>query len=116
MTTAQDIQPPLIESDEPELESSLHLQQLLLLIKCLDWWWRDINKINNYFAAGNMSIYYNPQQIKTKDFRGPDFFVVLDTEPRDRGSWVIWQEGGKYPNFIIALFCHIPDFPINKKF
>lgn len=111
MTVTQDIQPSLdvilppgnIESDEPPLESSLHLQQLLLLIKCLDWWWRDVIKYNEYFAAGNMSIYYSPEQIKTKDFRGPDFFLVLDTANRDRNSWVIWEEGGKYPNLIIEL-------------
>ncbi|MDD1419194.1 Uma2 family endonuclease [Dolichospermum sp. ST_sed1] len=111
MTVTQNIEPGLdvifplsnLESDEPPLESSLHLQQMLLLIQCLNWWWRDINKINNYFAAGNMTIYYSPRQIKTKDFRGPDFFLVLDTEDRDRNNWVIWEEGGKYPNLIIEL-------------
>jgi Uma2 family endonuclease len=111
MTIAQDIEPGLdvifppgnIESDEPPLESSLHLEQLLLLLKCLNWWWHDINNLNNYFAAGNMSIYYSPQQIKTKDFRGPDFFVVLDTENHPRDSWVVWEEGGKYPHLIIEL-------------
>ena len=35
-------------SDEPPLESSLHLQQLLLLLKCLDWLWKDRD---DYFAA-----------------------------------------------------------------
>ena len=111
MTVTQNIEPGLdvifppsnLESDEPPLESSLHLQQMLLLIQCLNWWWRDINKINDYFVAGNMTIYYSPRQIKTKDFRGPDFFLVLDTEDRDRNNWVIWEEGGKYPNLIIEL-------------
>jgi Uma2 family endonuclease len=111
MTVTQNIEPGLdvifppsnLESDEPPLESSLHLQQMLLLIQCLNWWWRDINKINNYFVAGNMTVYYSPRQIKTKDFRGPDFFLVLDTEDRDRNNWVIWEEGGKYPNLIIEL-------------
>ncbi|WP_442938543.1 hypothetical protein [Nostoc sp.] len=32
-----------LESNEPPLETYLHLQQMLLLIKCLDWWWRDHN-------------------------------------------------------------------------
>jgi hypothetical protein len=50
-----------------------------------------------------MTIYYSPRQIKTKDFRGPDFFLVLDTENRERNSWVVWEEGGKYPNLIIEL-------------
>jgi Uma2 family endonuclease len=40
-------------SDEPALESYLHLQQLLLLLKCLDWWWRNRN---DYFAAGNLTV------------------------------------------------------------
>ena len=42
--------------------------------------------------AGNLTIYFNPNQLKTQDFRGPDFFVVLDTDDRERKSWVVWQE------------------------
>lgn len=87
-------------SDEPQLESYLHLQQMILLIKCLDWLWRDRN---NYFATGNMTIYYSPNQRKSEDFRGPDFFVVLGTERKPRKSWVVWHEEGKYPNLIIEI-------------
>jgi exonuclease VII small subunit len=29
--------------------------------------------------------------------------VVLDTEKKDRKSWVVWQEEGKYPNVIIEM-------------
>lgn len=29
--------------------------------------------------------------------------MVLDTEKKDRKSWVVWQEDGKYPNVIIEL-------------
>jgi Uma2 family endonuclease len=89
-----------IESKEPPLESYLHLQQLLLFIKCLDWLWQERN---DYFAAGNITIYYSPKKQKTEDFRGPDFFVVLNTERKPRKSWVVWEEGGKYPNIIIEL-------------
>jgi Uma2 family endonuclease len=89
-----------IESDEPQLETILHLRQLILLFKCLEWLWRDRT---DYFAAGNMSIYYNVQQLKNRDFRGPDFFVVLDTQKYDRKSWVVWNEGGRYPNVIIEV-------------
>lgn len=111
MSVAKDFEPPKdvifppgnLESNEPPLETYLHLQQMLLLIKCLDWWWRDINHLNNYFAAGNISIYYSQRQRKTEDFRGPDFFVVLNTEYKNRDSWVIWEEDGKYPNLIIEL-------------
>jgi Uma2 family endonuclease len=90
-------------SDEPPLESYPHLQQMLLLLKCLDWWWRDHNRFNDYFAAGNITIYYSPRQRKSSEFRGPDFFVVLNTEYKLRSSWVVWEEDGKYPNLIIEL-------------
>ena len=92
-----------LESNEPPLETYLHLQQMLLLIKCLDWWWRERN---DYFATGNLTIYYSPQQRKSEDFRGPDFFVVLNTEGKPRKSWVVWEENGKYPNVIIELLSY----------
>jgi len=87
-------------SDEPPLETHLHLQQMLLLLKCLDWFWRDRS---DYFATGNLTIFYSPRQRKSEDFRGPDFFVVLNTEKKPRKSWVVWEEEGKYPNIIIEL-------------
>ncbi|MBD2040863.1 Uma2 family endonuclease [Microcoleus sp. FACHB-672] len=87
-------------SDEPQLETYLHLQQMMLLIKCLDWLWRDKN---DFFATGNLTIYYSPRQRKSEDFRGPDFFVVLGTERKPRKSWVVWEEDGKYPNLIVEL-------------
>ncbi|OCR02284.1 hypothetical protein BCD67_19990 [Oscillatoriales cyanobacterium USR001] len=87
-------------SEEPNLESYLHLQQILLLLKCIDWLWRDRD---DYFAAGNLTIYYSQNKIRTEDFRGPDFFVVLNTEKKPRRSWSIWEEDGKYPNVIVEL-------------
>jgi Uma2 family endonuclease len=87
-------------SDEPPLETELHLRQILLLIQCLDWLWRNRQ---DYYAFGNLTIYYSPKQLKSEDFRGPDFFVVLGTERRPRKSWVVWEEEGKYPNVIIEL-------------
>ncbi|MGB3237495.1 MAG: Uma2 family endonuclease [Geitlerinemataceae cyanobacterium] len=89
-----------IYSDEPQLETSLHLKQILLFLKCLEWIWRDRS---DYYAAGNLSIYYSPHQRKTEDFNGPDFFVVLETDPKMRRSWVVWEEGGKYPNLIVEV-------------
>jgi Uma2 family endonuclease len=87
-------------SNEPPLETHLHLQQMLLLLKCLDWLWRNRQ---DYFATGNLTIYYSPRQRKSEDFRGPDFFVVLGTEHKPRKSWVVWEEEGKYPNVIVEL-------------
>jgi Uma2 family endonuclease len=88
-------------SDEPPLESYLHLQQIILLIKCLEWLWQERE---DYFAAGNLTIYYSPNQKKSEFFRGPDFFVVLGTTRNpNRRSWVVWKEEGKYPNVIIEI-------------
>ncbi len=92
--------PAHLESDEPPLESALHLQQLLLLLKCLDWLWKDRT---DYFAAGNLTVYYSPNQLKSEDFRGPNLFVVLGAAPRPRKSWVVWEEDGQYPHIIIEL-------------
>ncbi|MEA5506726.1 Uma2 family endonuclease [Halotia wernerae UHCC 0503] len=102
LPTSEDVifPPGDLYSDEPPLESYLHLQQMLLLLKCLEWWWRDRH---DFFVAGNLTIYYRPRQIKSKDFRGPDFFVVLGTEHQPRKSWVVWEEDGKYPNVIVEL-------------
>lgn len=87
-------------SDEPPLESELHLEQIMLLLKCLKLLWQDRN---DFYAAGNLTIYYSQNQRRNENFRGPDFFVVLDTERKTRKSWVIWEEDGKYPNFILEI-------------
>ncbi|MDJ0731084.1 MAG: Uma2 family endonuclease [Crocosphaera sp.] len=88
-------------SDEPPLESNLHLTQIILLIKSLEWLWQERE---DYFAAGNLTIYYSPKQKKSEDFRGPDFFVVLGTtRNQNRRSWVVWEEDGKYPNVIVEI-------------
>lgn len=94
------VPPSDLLSDEPPLETYRHLVQILLLLSCLEWWWQDRN---DFFAAGNLSIYYNTEQLRKKDFRGPDFFVVLNTERKERKSWVVWEEEGKYPNLIVEI-------------
>ncbi|BAU07669.1 hypothetical protein CEN41_18810 [Fischerella thermalis CCMEE 5330] len=92
--------PSDLYSDEPPLESELHLEQIMLLLKCLKWLWRDRT---DFYAAGNLTIYYSLNKSKSEDFRGPDFFVVLDTERKTRKSWVVWEEDGKYPNVILEI-------------
>ncbi|ELS46735.1 hypothetical protein C789_3461 [Microcystis aeruginosa FACHB-905 = DIANCHI905] len=82
------------------MESDLHLQQIIILLSCLELLWQEKN---DYYASGNLTIYYNEEQLKKRDFCGPDFFVVLDTEKRPRKSWVVWGEQGKYPNVIVEI-------------
>lgn len=99
---ADDIQwpPTNLLSDEPPLETDFHRDQIDLLLRLIKSWWQDKQ---DFYASGNLTIYYNQRQIKSRDFRGPDFFVVLDTEKKDRKSWAIWEEDGKYPNVIVEI-------------
>lgn len=92
--------PTNLYSDEPPLETDFHREQIDLLIRLLKYGWRDRP---DFYISGNLTVYYNEQQLKQRDFRGPDIFVVLGAEKRDRRSWVIWEEGGKYPNVVIEL-------------
>ncbi|MFK0732827.1 MAG: Uma2 family endonuclease [Gloeotrichia echinulata GP01] len=87
-------------SDEPPLETELHLRQIILLLQCLEWLWRDRN---DFYATGNLTIYYSRHQPKSEDVRSPDFFVVLGTERKTRKSWVVCQEDGIYPNVIVEI-------------
>ena len=89
-----------ILSDELPLESDTHRDQIDLLIRILKLWWRERQ---DFYASGNLTIYYSPNQKKSEHFRGPDFFVVLGTQKKDRKSWVVWQEDGKYPNLIVEI-------------
>jgi Uma2 family endonuclease len=103
--TAQELEAQMpdatqLYSDEPEMESSLHYAQLALLVSCLEWLWRDRQ---DFFIGANLTIYFSRQQLKNRDFRGPDFFLVKGTERRPRKSWVVWEEDGRYPDLIIEL-------------
>jgi len=95
-----ELPPSNLYSDEPPLETDFHRNQIDLLIRLLQHWWHDRQ---DFYISGNLTVYYNIQQLKSRDFRGPDVFVVLGTEKKDRRSWAIWDEGGKYPNVVIEL-------------
>ncbi|MBF2034214.1 MAG: Uma2 family endonuclease [Leptolyngbyaceae cyanobacterium T60_A2020_046] len=92
--------PAELLSDEPPLETDLHRDQIDLLIRLLRWLWQDRQ---DFYASGNLTVYYSPHQRKSEDFRGPDFFVVLGVERKPRKSWVVWEEDGKYPHVIVEL-------------
>lgn len=87
-------------SEEPEMESSLHHEQSVILEKSLERLWGDRN---DFFIGVNLTVYFSRRRVKTNDFRGPDVFVALDTERRPRTSWVVWEEDGKYPDLIFEL-------------
>jgi Uma2 family endonuclease len=91
----------LIFDDGEPLESNRHRIAMNTLIRSLQQAWSDRN---DFFTGGNMFIYYSSAQVRNRDFRGPDFFAVLDVEgTTERQGWVVWEEGGRYPNVIVEL-------------
>jgi Uma2 family endonuclease len=90
----------LITEDGECLESARHRQQMEILIQSLDWAWADRR---DYYAGGDMFLYFSETQTRKNDFRGPDVFVVLGTDRRERRAWVVWEEDGKAPDVIIEL-------------
>jgi len=82
------------------LETPRHALQLQLLMDPLRLCWTGRQDL---FIGGNMFVYFSLHQVRTQDFRGPDFFVVLDVPKRERKSWVVWQEG-KGPDVVIELW------------
>ena len=114
-TKVLDWEPPkppidLIFDDAEPLETNRHRIAMNTLIRSLQQAWRDspngdsFASRNDYFCGGNMFVYYSSQQALNRDFRGPDFFTVLDIDGSyPRQGWVVWQEGGRYPDVIVEL-------------
>lgn len=75
-------QPPmpptdLIFDDGEPMDSDRHRIAMNTLIRSLQQAW---DERNDFFVGGNMFIYYSSSQVRNRDFRGPDFFVVLGTD------------------------------------
>ena len=91
----------LPSEDGIPLESQWHHLQIALLEDTLHQHWPDVT---DYFVGGNMFVYYSFDQVRNRDYKGPDFFVVKGVDgARVRPSWVVWEEGGRYPDVIIEL-------------
>lgn len=91
----------LPEEDGELLETSWHRNQMNLLIDVVRYRWRERQ---DFYAGGNMFIYYSLKQARNRDYKGPDFFVVKGIDGRSpRQKWVVWEEDGRYPNVIIEL-------------
>ncbi len=105
-TEVLDWEPPmpptdLIFDDGEPLETNRHRIAMNTLIRSLQQAWADRN---DFFVGGNMFIYYSSTQARNRDFRGPDFFAVLDIDGSiPRQGWVVWEEDGRYPDAIVEL-------------
>ncbi|MBP0020021.1 MAG: Uma2 family endonuclease [Cyanobacteria bacterium SBLK] len=105
-TAIVDEMPVLPPSDLPyddgePLESNRHRIAMNVLIDSLHQIYQGRD---DYYAGGNMFIYYSARQARNRDFRGPDFFAVLNVDgTRERRSWMVWEEEGRYPDVIVEL-------------
>ena len=91
----------LIFDDGEPLETNRHRNAMNILINSINQAYSDRN---DFFAGGNMFIYYSSAQARNRDFRGPDFFVVLNIDGSyPRQGWVVWEENGRYPDVIVEL-------------
>lgn len=95
----------LTEDDLPyddgiPMETPRHASQMHLLIEALQL---HLPPRRDCFIGGNMFVYYSLDQVRNKDFKGPDFFVVLDVPQRERKSWIAWQENDRLPNVVVEL-------------
>ncbi len=84
--------------DGEPMETSRHRDQMNLLIDSLKAYWK---KSRRYYIGGNMFLHFDLN--RKKKFIGPDVFFVTDADDRERKSWVVWQEGMRYPDLIIEL-------------
>jgi Uma2 family endonuclease len=90
----------LPEEDNQNVESDWHFLAMHLLVESLRHYWRDRH---DFFVGGNMFVYFNVEQARNQDFRGPDFFFVGDVDrDRPRKYWVVWEEG-KSPDVALEL-------------
>ncbi len=97
------VAPPtdLIFDDGVPLESNRHRIAMNALIRSTN---QALAGRSDFFAGGNMFVYYARDQAMNRQFRGPDFFVALGVEKdRERQGWVVWEENGHYPDVIVEL-------------
>src|SRR5262249_16325283 len=71
-----------------------------LLIESVSHLFRDRD---DFFVGGNMCVHYSMQQLRNRDFLGPDFLFVNNVPYRRRPYWAVWMEDGRYPNVIVEL-------------
>lgn len=91
----------LMSDDGEPLETPYHRAIIGLLIETITVHRRGQT---DYYAGGNMFVYYSAEQARNRDYKGPDFFVV-EGVPKDppRLYWAIWKENFRYPDVIVEL-------------
>jgi Uma2 family endonuclease len=92
---------PLEDDGEP-METFSHRNNMDQLIDVVSYHCR---ARDDFFVGGNNFIYFNPDQARNRDYRGPDFFYIKDgvDRARERQYWAVWEENGRLPDVVIEL-------------
>src|SRR5262249_25534863 len=91
----------LPETDGEPLDSPWHRSAINLPIESVQF---RLRGRSDFYAGGNMFIYYSARQASTLEYRGPDFFFVKGVDgTRPRRYWLLYEEEGKYPDVIMEL-------------
>src|SRR5258706_14843666 len=86
--------------DGEPMETAFHVDQNALLYDALC---AALAGRHDFYIGSNMFVYFSEQQLRSNDFRGPDFFLVLDVDAKKRKSWVAWEEGGRLPDVVVEV-------------
>ncbi|NOG35749.1 MAG: Uma2 family endonuclease [Chloroflexi bacterium] len=91
----------LPEEDGVPMETNWHRSQMNLLVDVVRHRWQDRR---DFFTDGNMFVYYSMNQVRNRNYKGPDFFVVKGIDGSyPRQKWVVWEEDARFPNVIVEL-------------
>lgn len=87
------------ESDgQPMAETDFQRVYIVYATEVLDIYFQ--NRPNIY-VSGNICFYYEEENPRA--YLAPDVFVVLGLEKRKRRTYKVWQEGGKFPDFVLEI-------------
>lgn len=111
----------LPDSDGEPMDNERSGFQMRLVLDSLAHHWR---ARQDFYSGGSMFLYYSVTQARQviadlaeegpavpvptprprRAFRGPDVFVVLNVDGSyRRQKWVVWEEGGRYPDVIFEF-------------
>ena len=100
-----EVEPPptdLPSDDGDKTESPWHALGALLIVA--SYVAARGGRRDDFFIGANMFLYYSMRQVRNRDYRGPDAFIVKGVEgTRPRDSWIVWEEDGRYPDVLFEL-------------
>lgn len=98
----------IVYDDGEPLESGWHYHQSHLLVHLISQAMAEQGR-SDFYAGGNMFVYYSVEQARDVAhgrpyFRGPDVFWVEGVAPTPlRRAWLAWEEGGHLPDVVVEL-------------